>query len=122
MRRLSTMGATLATVVATAVDTAVAIVTVADIRHHAFRYQWATEITVVFPPRIMETQFSILVTVATLDMVAIMGTAVIAHGTTQPIWTTTRLHWFLTVVTSTMFPATTTCITRGTGILTAIDF
>lgn len=45
----------------------------------------------------------------------------IEHGTIRAIWTTTDLHWFLTVVTLTISPATTMCIAQDIGTDTDID-
>jgi hypothetical protein len=125
------MGATPATAAVTAAATAVimeATDTAVDIRHRGFRFPWDTETTMDIHRRIMETPFTILVTVgiqatvATMATVATLVTVGKAHGTTQAIWTTTRLRWFLTAVTSIMSPAITMCIARVTGIVTAINF
>ena len=103
------MGATPATVVVTVEAT------VADIRHRDFRCRWDTETTVA----ILDTP----VTVDIRDTAAIRLTEVMdtAHGTTQATWITTDLHWFLTVVTSTMSRATMTCIVRATGTIITTD-
>lgn len=108
----------------TAWDTAADMGTVADIRHHDFRFPWATETTVAIHRRISGTPGSILesrVTTGTRVMAAIMGTVGIAHGTTRAISIITRHLPFVTAVTLIMSPATTMCIARATGIVTATD-
>ena len=112
------MGAIPASVAATAVDTAVAMVTVADIRHLDSQYPWAMETTAAIHRRISGTPD----TVDTQAAVAILLMEGSGHGTTPAIWIITHPRLFLTVVTSTMCPATMMCIARATGIVTAIDF
>ncbi len=101
--------------------------TTAVIRHLDFPYPSDTETLERIRDRITGTRVQIQDLVDTIrewGMVSILRTveAFIAHGTTQATWTTTHLHWFLTVVTWTMFLAITTCIARGIGTVIAIDF
>ena len=121
MRRHSTVGATPALVAVTAADTAVGLVTVADIRRLDSQFPWDMETMVSIHRGVSGTRDS-LVTMGTQVMEATMESEDTVYGTTPAIWITTDLRLFLTVDTSTMSPDITTCIGRDIGTITAIDF